>query len=69
MDTSRQEGIVDPGASNGGNGSPGSYVYADARAGRIQILDQDDEVVLDFLGDDKVANRLAFKINAGTLKV
>jgi hypothetical protein len=33
--------------------------------GRVQILNQDEEIVLDFLKDDIIANRIASGMNRG----
>lgn len=40
------------------------YVYVNVKHdGRIQILTQDDETVLDFLTDERIANKLAHGMN------
>ena len=45
------------------------YVNVDAITGRVRILDQDEETVLDFLKDDRIANKLACHINIGIIKL
>ena len=44
------------------------YVHIGALDGRVRILTQNDEPVLDFLSDDRIANKLACKMNIGILR-
>lgn len=57
MDTSRQEGNLDSGTGDG------KFVYVNSRDGRVRILTQDEEPVLDFLADERIANILARRFN------
>jgi len=43
------------------------YVYVHTQDDRVRILDQDDNVVLDFIKDDRIANKLACYMNLGII--
>lgn len=45
-----------------------SYVYVNVVDDRVRVLDQDDNTVLDFLRDDRIANKLACYMNIGILR-
>ena len=61
MDTSNEERTLDPGA---GPRLP-NYVFVRIGAGdgRVGIYDQDERMVLDFLKDDRIANKIASAMN------
>lgn len=46
-----------------------NFVYVNVDAARVRILDQDDNTILDFLKDDRIANKLACFINLGIIKL